>query len=236
MQQPKLSTMVVLYNLNLKINTSLILENLPLDDNIVKIEKKGVLVRGTSSRDKIKRRSSRKSKESNTGFGRNSITIVTLNNGDGSLPLKEITTKIFQNGVFHMTGVLDPLYDEHTLKYILNKIFSYCSESIMDFNNTYEILKRRVVLMNYTTEILPKNTIPRETLYKNIKNLHDPNILASYDPDIYPGVKIQFIDSNWTAKVFRTGKMILTGVTSKDDCLKFISILGDLFKISLPLK
>ena len=38
MQEPKLSTMVVLYNLNLKINTSLILENLPLDDNIIKIE------------------------------------------------------------------------------------------------------------------------------------------------------------------------------------------------------
>lgn len=40
MQEPKLSTMVVLYNLNLKINTSLILENLPLDDNIIKIEKR----------------------------------------------------------------------------------------------------------------------------------------------------------------------------------------------------
>ena len=66
MQEPKLSTMVVLYNLNLKINTSLILENLPLDDNIIKIEKKGVLVRGTSSRDKIKRRSTKKTKESNT--------------------------------------------------------------------------------------------------------------------------------------------------------------------------
>jgi len=236
MQEPKLSTMVVLYNLNLKINTSLILENLNLDYNIIKIENIGVLVRGTSSRYKIKRRSTKKSKESNTGFGRNSITIVTLNNGDGSLPLKEITTKIFQNGVFHMTGILDPLYDEHTLKYIMNKIFSYCSQSIMDFNNTYEILKRRVVLMNYTTEILPKNTIPRELLYKNIKNLQDSNIIASYDPDVYPGVKIQFIDSNWTAKVFRTGKLILTGVTSKDDCLKFISLLIDLFKISLPLK
>ena len=230
MQEPKLSTMVVLYNLNLKINTTTILENLPLDDNIIKIEKKGVLVRGTSSRDKIKRRSTKKSKESNTGFGRNSITIVTLNNGDGSLPLKEITTKIFQNGVFHMTGVLDPLYDEHTLKYILNKIFTYCSESIQDFNNTYEITRRRVVLMNYTTEILPKNTIPRETLYKNIKNLHDPNIVASYDPDVYPGVKIRYGPENRIVKVFRTGKLIITGVTSHEQCIQFVNDLKPLFK------
>ena len=236
MEQPKLSTMVVLYNLNLKLNTNFILENLPLDESIIKIEKRGVLSRGTSSRDKIKRRSSKKDKESNTGFGRNSITIVTLNNGDGSLPMKEITTKIFQNGVFHMTGVLDPLYDQCTLKYILGKIYETCSESLIDPPEKYEILRRRVVLMNYTTEILPKSTIQREQLFNKIKSLKDPNICTSYDPDVYPGVKIQYLDSNWTAKVFRTGKMILTGVTSKDDCITFVNNLGILLKNSLPLK
>lgn len=236
MEQPKLSTMVVLYNLNLKLNTNFILENLPLDNSIIKIEKRGVLSRGTSTRDKIKRRSSKKDKESNTGFGRNSITIVTLNNGDGSLPMKEITTKIFQNGVFHMTGVLDPLYDEYTLKYIINKIYETCSESLINPPSNYEILRRRVVLMNYTTEILPKSTIPREQLFNKIKSLKDSNICTSYDPDVYPGVKIQYLDSNWTAKVFRTGKMILTGVTSKEDCDLFTLKLASLLKNSLPLK
>jgi hypothetical protein len=51
-----------------------------------------------------------------TGFCHNSITLVMMNNGDGTLPMKEITIKIFQNGVFHMTGVLHELYDKCSLQ------------------------------------------------------------------------------------------------------------------------
>ena len=29
-----------------------------------------------------------------------------MSEGDGTLPRKEITIKLFQNGVFHMTGIL----------------------------------------------------------------------------------------------------------------------------------
>ena len=63
----------------MKLNTGILLERLDLDSNIIKIEKKGVLTRGTSLRDKVKRRS--KAKENTTGFGRNSITVVSLNDG-----------------------------------------------------------------------------------------------------------------------------------------------------------
>jgi hypothetical protein len=198
MKTPTLSTMVVLYNLNIKLNTTELLEKLQLDDKLIKIEKKGILTKGKSSRDKIKRRS-KKSKENNTGFGRNSITLVVLNNGDGKLPEKEITTKIFQNGVFHMTGILDPLYDSSTLNYIMSKI-----SEIEKYN--WEVIRRRVVLMNYVTEITPKMLIARENLSNNIKSLRNPNIISSFDPDVYPGVKIQFIENKWTAKIFRTGK------------------------------
>jgi len=223
--------MVILYNLNVKLNTTVLLEKLELDDKIIKIEKKGILTRGTSLRDKVKRRS-KKTKENTTGFGRNSITVVSLNDGEGTLPLKEITTKIFQNGVFHMTGVLDPGYDSSTLTYLMSKIWNI-KDSLMDPPDEWKVDKRRVVLMNYVTELSPKTTVPRETLTNNIKALKDSDILASYDPDVYPGVKIQFIERKWTAKIFRTGKMILTGVVSSEDCTEFTKELQSLLKKTL---
>lgn len=233
MDQPKLSTMVILYNLNVKLNTGILLEQLDLDSNIIKIEKKGVLTRGTSLRDKVKRRS--KAKENTTGFGRNSITVVSLNDGDGELPRKEITTKIFQNGVFHMTGVLDPRYDSSTLNYLMSKIWAI-KNSLIEPAETWEVSRRRVVLMNYVTELSPKSTVARESLTNNIRGLLNQNVVASYDPDVYPGVKIQFIDRKWTAKIFRTGKMILTGVVSHEDCLEFTEVLKSILQKTLKLK
>lgn len=222
-----------MYNLNVKLNTGILLEQLDLDSNIIKIEKKGVLTRGTSLRDKVKRRS--KAKENTTGFGRNSITVVSLNDGDGELPRKEITTKIFQNGVFHMTGVLDPRYDSSTLNYLMSKIWAI-KNSLIEPAETWEVSRRRVVLMNYVTELSPKSTVARESLTNNIRGLLNQNIVASYDPDVYPGVKIQFIDRKWTAKIFRTGKMILTGVVSHEDCLEFTEVLKSILQKTLKLK
>jgi len=222
-----------LYNLNVKLNTGILLEQLDLDSNIIKIEKKGVLTRGTSLRDKVKRRS--KAKENTTGFGRNSITVVSLNDGDGELPQKEITTKIFQNGVFHMTGVLDPRYDSSTLNYLMSKIWDI-KNSLIEPAETWEVSRRRVVLMNYVTELSPKSTVARESLTNNIRGLLNQNVVASYDPDVYPGVKIQFIDRKWTAKIFRTGKMILTGVVSHEDCLEFTEVLKSILQKTLKLK
>lgn len=222
-----------MYNLNVKLNTGILLEQLDLDSNIIKIEKKGVLTRGTSLRDKVKRRS--KAKENTTGFGRNSITVVSLNDGDGELPRKEITTKIFQNGVFHMTGVLDPRYDSSTLNYLMSKIWAI-KNSLIEPAETWEVSRRRVVLMNYVTELSPKSTVARESLTNNIRGLLNQNVVASYDPDVYPGVKIQFIDRKWTAKIFRTGKMILTGVVSHEDCLEFTEVLKSILQKTLKLK
>lgn len=232
MDEPKLSTMVVLYTLNLKLNTDKLLEKLPINESIIKIEKRGVLRRGESSRDKVRRRSKKAEKTSTTGFGHNSITIVMMNNGDGTVPMKEITIKIFQNGVFHLTGVLHDSYDQSCIQILLSTIWEECQDCLTDPPEMWEIVRRRVVLMNYTTELNPKTTVARELLYNSIKT--KDGIVASYNPDVYPGVKIQFAPSKWTAKVFRTGKIILTGITTHEDCLTFVRELNALLAISLP--
>jgi len=224
--------MVVLYKLNLKIKTDELLERLPINESIIKVEKRGVLRRGESSRDKIRRRSKKTEKKSTTGFGHNSITIVMMNDGGGSVPMKEITIKIFQNGVFHLTGILHDNYDKSCIDILLTTIWGECRDCITDAPEMWEVVNRRVVLMNYTTELKPKSTVGREALYNSIRGMD--GIVTSYNPDVYPGVKIQFMPSKWTAKVFRTGKIILTGITTHSDCVQFVGELKVLLANSLP--
>jgi len=237
MEIPSLSTMVVLYTTNLKFDTTKLAECLPLTNEIVKVEKKGLVKKGESSRDKIKHRSKKEKKTTtNTGFGHNSITLVMMNDGNGTLTKKEITVKIFQNGVFHLTGVLDDRYDQDTMKKLLQVLQESCKESYREPVETIEVLSRRVVLMNYTTKLTSNETIPREALHNSIRNAKLENIVSYYDPDVYPGVKIHVGPNKWTAKVFRTGKIILTGITCETDCRTFMTQLLALFEQVLPRK
>jgi len=236
METPTLSTMVVLYKTNLTFDTTALANTIPIDAQIIKVEKRGIVKRGESKRDKIKRRSKKETSSNTTGFCHNSLTIVMMNDGDGTLPMKEVTIKIFQNGVFHMTGILDDKYDMSAVKILMDTIWEHCRNTIKNEVENPEIINRRVVLMNYTTKLSSNSTIPREALHNNIKNSSIPNIVSHYDPDVYPGVKINIGTGNWTAKVFRTGKIILTGVVSKDECADLTSQLLDLFEKVLPKK
>ena len=126
-----------------------------------------------------------------------------------------------------MTGVLDELYDTNTLTTLMDAIWK--TDCFTERPDAWKIDRRRVVLMNYTTDL--KRTIPREELCRNIRTEY-PGITVSYDPDVYPGVKIQF-ESKWIAKVFRTGKVILTGVTSHADCCLLVDELAAVLKKTL---
>lgn len=233
MQVPNLSTMVVLYTTNLKFDTSLLVHSLPLSNGIIRVEKRGVLKKGESKRDKVKRRSKKEPKGNNTGFGNNSMTLVIMDDGNGTMPLKEITIKIFQNGVFHMTGVLDESYDSSSMSKLLDVLWMNCRESIRECPDAYEITNRRVVLMNYTTK-LAVDSVPRQALYNTIRHLGIDNVSVHFDPDVYPGVKIHIGPHKWIAKVFRTGKIILTGITTRDQCRDFVIQLTALLNTALP--
>jgi hypothetical protein len=218
-------------------DTTKLLESLPLNDQIIKIEKRGMIKRGESKRDKIKHRTKvTPVVTKNTGFGHNSITIVMMNDGRGELPKKEITVKIFQNGVFHLTGVLDDRYDQDCMKILLDTLWNHCQSTMSEVPDMYQILNRRIVLMNYTTKFTSNQTIAREALFVAIRNGKFDNISCHYDPDVYPGVKIHIGPQKWTAKVFRTGKIILTGITTHNDCSVFIEQLLSLFEKVLPPK
>jgi len=226
MEPPTLTTMVVLYTVNVRLNTNLLLESLPLTEAIIKIEKQGVPARGSSKRDLIKRRAKKAPSKRTTGFGHNSITLVSLDSGDG-LKQKEITVKIFQNGVFHITGVLDERYDRSVMKRLREHIFATCPDAI---TGEWTTETRRVVLMNYKTRLTETQSLSRETLYSNLRK---SGVRTEYEPAVYPAVKIYFPDVKWIAKVFRTGNIILTGMTTHEECGKLMTALQPLIH-SIP--
>jgi len=229
MEPPTLTTMVVLYTVNVRLNTNLLLESLPLTESIIKIEKQGVPARGSSKRDLIKRRAKKAAPKRTTGFGHNSITLVSLDSGDGTLRHKEITVKIFQNGVFHITGVLDERYDRSVMNRLRTHIFATCPEAITG-EWTTEV--RRVVLMNYKTRLTETQSLSRETLYSNLRK---SGVRTEYEPTVYPAVKIYFPDVKWIAKVFRTGNIILTGMTTHEECSRLMTALQPLIHSMPPL-
>ena len=234
METPVLSTMVVLYTTNLKFDTTKLVENIPLSEDLIRAEKRGVLRKGESKRDSIKRRSKKEPSKHTTGFGNNSMTLVMMNDGDGTLRKKEITIKIFQNGVFHLTGVLDDLYDQNCMRILMKILCENCKDAIINPPETPEIINRRVVLMNYTTKLVSTTSVPREALHNAIRRSMIQNVVSHYDPDVYPGVKINIGPQKWVAKIFRTGKIILTGITTKEQCVDFVNQLTTLLTNTMP--
>jgi TATA-box binding protein (TBP) (component of TFIID and TFIIIB) len=224
MENPTLTTMVVLYTMGVKLNTDVLANTLPLTTDIIKIEKQGVVKRGSSKRDLIKRRAKTTPPKRTTGFGHNSITLVVMSDGDGTLLRKEITVKIFQNGVFHITGVLDEKYDRHVTTLLKNHITTTCPEAVS--GEWTEI--RRVVLMNYKTKLVGSTNLSRDTLYATLRGR---GVTTVYEPAVYPAVKIYFPETKWIAKVFRTGQIILTGMTTHEECASLMTQLKPLILV-----
>lgn len=221
METPILTTMVVLYTTGVRLDTTMLVHELPLTPSLLKIEKQGVLKRGESKKDKVRHRNPVAPPKRTTGFGHNSITLVVLSSGDGTHIEKEITVKIFQNGVFHITGVLDERYDRDVVRRICEAIETSCPEAMLEGTWTPET--RRVVLMNYKTSIRGVTNLSRESLHSSLRRL---GYKTNYEPAVYPAVKVYFPNTKWIAKVFRTGQVILTGMTTAAECEALVQQLS----------
>ena len=223
MESPVLTTMVVLYAMGVRLDTTKLVSSLPLTSVFIKLEKQGVLKRGESKKDRIRHRKAPAPPKRTTGFGHNSITLVLMSAGtSGTKFEKEITVKIFQNGVFHITGVLDEEYDRDVVTRLQAHITEHCPTAVLSGEWTPE--SRRVVLMNYKTKLVGVTNLSRETLYTTVRQ---KGFKTNYEPAVYPAVKIYFPDTKWIAKVFRTGNIILTGMTTASECDQLMTSLRE---------
>ena len=221
MESPVLTTMVVLYAMGVRLDTTRLVSSLPLTSVFIKLEKQGVLKRGESKKDRIRHRKAPAPPKRTTGFGHNSITMVLMSTGNGTLREKEITVKIFQNGVFHVTGVLDERYDRDVVDRIRLQILESCPDAVLE--GTWTPDTRRVVLMNYKTSLQGITNLSREHLHMALRR---QGYKTNYEPAVYPAVKVYFPDTKWIAKVFRTGQVILTGMTTAEECEALVQQLS----------
>ena len=221
MESPVLTTMVVLYAMGVRLDTTRLVSSLPLTSVFIKLEKQGVLKRGESKKDRIRHRKAPAPPKRTTGFGHNSITMVLMSSGNGTLREKEITVKIFQNGVFHVTGVLDERYDRDVVDRIRVQILESCPDAVLE--GTWTPDTRRVVLMNYKTSLRGVTNLSREHLHLALRR---QGYKTNYEPAVYPAVKVYFPDTKWIAKVFRTGQVILTGMTTSEECEALVQQLS----------
>jgi TATA-box binding protein (TBP) (component of TFIID and TFIIIB) len=78
--------------------------------------------------------------------------------------------------------------------------------------------------MNYKTKLHGTTNLSRETLAASVRQ---KGFRTNYEPAVYPAVKIYFPDTRWIAKVFRTGNIILTGMTTADECERLMGQLRE---------
>ncbi len=198
------------------LDTDVLVREMPINDTVIKIEKKGVLRRGESKRDRIHRRNPKPATTS--GFGHNSVTLVLMNDGFGRHPRKEITIKIFHNGVFHLTGIRHEEYEQSAIQEIISIMKALPDTCYKERPTEWVDPTRRVVLMNFTTSFSPQYEVSRRQFQLFFQRL---GIRADFEPDVDPAVKIRFAET-WTARIFRTGKVNLTALKTREECTEFL--------------
>jgi TATA-box binding protein (TBP) (component of TFIID and TFIIIB) len=83
--------------------------------------------------------------------------------------------------------------------------------------------------MNYKTKLTGATNISRDALYASLR---EKGVTTVYEPAVYPAVKVYFPKTKWIAKVFRTGQIILTGMTTHDECASLMTQLKPLILVN----
>jgi len=108
------------------------------------------------------------------------------------------------------------------MRYIRSHINYCCPQAVR--GGIWDPEVRRVVLMNYKTKIRDVTNLSRERLSSGLRRI---GFKTNYEPAVYPAVKVYFSDTKWIAKIFRTGNVILTGMTAEVECLELMLRLNE---------
>jgi TATA-box binding protein (TBP) (component of TFIID and TFIIIB) len=140
--------------------------------------------------------------------------------------------KIFKNGNVQMTGVKSINHGELILDYLSNtfKTMNYQEEFVENITDI-NVSNFKIQLINADFKI--GYTIKREKLFKLLKT-EFIDTFCSFEPCIYPGVKIQFLIKETLKKVtiavFRSGCVIITGAQALEETDRAFTFINDLLK------
>lgn len=117
--------------------------------------------------------------------------------------ISNLNTKIFKNGKIQITGIKYPSQGQVIIKIIVDIIHKFYSTGVCDIilikHNDEKNIKfdiNCIIINNYKIELINSDfiigfNIKRDKLYKLILDKYKLGV--SYEPCIYPGVKIKFL-------------------------------------------
>lgn len=182
----RISTITTTAQLGTKIHLDALFDQIPimkywdLNDGILKMDFNGA-TKGTSFKDIMM-----KPKGSKTSFF-NQATIV-IRREVSPLNWKEINVKLFRNGGVQMTGVRSIEMSGDSLRWLIAHLKAHCAGPAPIFENTPNIHKEEVQLVNTDFSIGAK--VRRDILHRVLTDVYRLN--SSYESAIYQGVKTKY--------------------------------------------
>ena len=226
----RLSTMTGVSKLSDSLNLDKLFNVLEIDKNIKFLEY-GVKYKGEIDLKNLKKRDKGTKK-----FFYNQITTHLYT--DFSDINKKVNVKIFNNGSIQMTGLKNKNQGNDIIKYLFDKIKNLNENNNICNIDNFKIYHYSIVMINTDFDI--GFNINRSKLNRHIIN---NNIFSSYEPCVYPGVKIKYyykknknngmcncssgickgkgLDDSCkkiTIAVFNSGKIIITGGNTIEQC------------------
>lgn len=247
----RISTLVTTGHLGTTINLSKIFDEIkahiiPIgypDEGYLKMEYEDKVI-GYSSRDLLTKRHV----SDKTFFNQSTIVLRKIRNDNGEF--KEVNIKLFANGGFQMTGVINESFSRDVIEWVINTFnkFPSISESV-----PLELKKFTVQLLNSDYKI--NRNIKRAELHRIICSTY--NLSSTLETTIYQGVNTKYyynenavvkngvckcpkfcngqgdgsdigLCKRITIAIFQTGSIIITGARTQrqlDEAYEFINTI-----------
>lgn len=190
----KISTITTTGSVNTSIQLKTFYDILDIEDNSniegISYVEYGILRKGMSKKNKInKRKTSIVDSDDKKKFD-NQVTLeyrISMKNDTMTI----VNCKIFNNGNIQMTGVK---YVEQGYE-IIDRIISILMQSSINVCNKDELKNTKYTIQLINCDFKIGFNIKRDVLYRIMIQTYDN--MCSYEPCIYPGVKIQYM---WHSK------------------------------------
>lgn len=141
--------------------------------------------KGVNEKKKIRRR-----KETTKRFDNQATIVVQLTNPDSGAVLSRANMKVFRNGNIQMTGLKSIEAGERAVQAVVTELKDLSKEHptiVASLDALHEAdFNVRLINSDFTVDM----DINRERFYKILQQEY--NVFASYEPCIYPAVKIQY--------------------------------------------
>jgi TATA-box binding protein (TBP) (component of TFIID and TFIIIB) len=158
---------------------------------------------------KVKKNTYKKKEKIKKRFDNQLTIVLQINNNN-------INMKLFKNGRVQMTGLKDINNGPIAIKFIINLIkkmncdFLDIDQKSLDYNSY------KICLINSDFKFTSK--LRRNKLFAFINN--NTELVCSYEPCIYPGVKIQFFYNNSMDGICRCENGYCSNKNKNSQCIK----------------